>query len=97
MHCGYMRFDSLTDISSAPAIAAKMIEISRTITVDSTEVLAAYTRKEGIDYVGTPVELFEEKAPENGNIEEILVGYDGTKPKTESDEDEVPEEHLNDN
>ena len=75
--CGFMRFDSLCTYVEAPGMAAAMLEISRSVTVATSEVLSAYTIREGIDYAGTPVELFEDKAPENGSIEELLVGYDG--------------------
>ena len=84
---GYVNFEAMCRENNAPAIAGRMIEISRSVNVSSQEVLAAYTTREGIDYAGTPVELFENKAPENGSIEELLVGYDGRK--TEPDDEDV--------
>lgn len=93
--CGYIRFESLCGINEAPLIAARMIEIARSVTVSAGEVLAAYTTLEGIDYAGTPVELFEDKAPENGSIEELLVGYEGRSSQSE-DENEEPEALEND-
>lgn len=91
--CGYMRFDSLCTYNMAPSMAAAMLEISRSVTVSVQEVLSAYTIREGIDYAGTPVELFEDKAPENGSIEELLIGYDGRS--VPSDEETAQEQGEN--
>lgn len=94
--CGYMHFESVCDQNKAPAIAARMITISRSAEIQPSEVLAVYTRREGIDYTGTPVELFEDKAPENGSIEELLVGYEGRTVSPEKEETEQETEKNTD-
>lgn len=95
---GYMSFEGFASQASAPAVAGEMLKISRSVIVDKQEVLAAFTTMEGIDYVGTPVELFEDKAPENGSIEELLVDYDGRPRSTQeaetSEEERPPEEEA---
>jgi len=96
VECGYMKFDSLCNTNIAPVIAAKMIEIGRSVSVSTAEVLNAYTTLAGIDYVGTPVELFEDKAPENGSIEELLVDYEGkVTPQEQPEETAEPEKENN--
>jgi hypothetical protein len=88
---GWMSFECLCDEALAPAAAGQMLKISRSVSVDTTAVIAAFTTKEGIDYVGTPVELFEEKAPENGSIEELLVDYNGVpEDKSAANEEGTP-------
>lgn len=96
---GYMSFEGFATEATAPAVAAEMLKISRSVTVESQEVLAAFTTMEGIDYVGTPVELFEDKAPENGSIEELLVDYDGQPRVTPGSEEgsEEPQEEGEEN
>lgn len=90
---GWMSFECLCDEALAPAAAGQMLKISRSVSVDTTEVIAAFTTKEGIDYVGTPVELFEDKAPENGSIEELLVDYNGVpEDKDVPDSEGTPQE-----
>ena len=96
VECGYMKFDSLCNTNIAPVIAAKMIEIGRSVSVSTTEVLNAYTTLSGIDYAGTPVELFENKAPENGSIEELLVDYEGRATPEASAEPSPDAEKEND-
>ncbi len=92
VECGYMKFDSLCNTNTAPFIAEAMIAIGRTVSVSTAEVLSAYTTREGIDYVGTPVELFEDRTPENGSIEELLIDYDGrVTPQQQAEETVVPE------
>ena len=90
-----MSFSAVTGEADAPSAAAAMLKIARSVTVDHNEVMAAYSSREGIDYLGTPVELFEETAPENGSIEELLVGYDGRSAQPAQEENQESEQENN--
>lgn len=92
---GYMSFQCMCNLNDVPAAAGQMLMISRSVTVDRQEIMNAFTTLEGITYAGTPVELFEEKVPENGSIEELLIDYEGrkTQPEESSENPEtVPED-----
>lgn len=71
-----LQFYSYADEKSAPKISGEMIRIARTVTVDRHAVINAFNIKELITYQPSYMELFEEKIPENGSIEELIKDDD---------------------
>ena len=86
VRCNHVMLYGICDEAYVPNLAARMLVISRTVTVNTEEVLLAYSKQEKIDYIGTPVQLFEEIPPENGSIQELLTDYPGAQEPQEDSE-----------
>lgn len=71
-----LQFYSYADEISAPKIAGEMIKIARSVTIDRNAVINAFNIKELITYQPSYMDLFEEKIPENGSIEELIKDDD---------------------
>ena len=71
-----LQFYCYADEKSAPKISGEMLKIARTVTVDRQAVINAFNIKELITYQPSYKELFEEKIPENGSIEELIKDDD---------------------
>lgn len=87
VRCNHMMLYGICDEAYAASLAARMLLISRSVTVNTEEVLLAYCDQESIDYIGTPVQLFEEIPPENGSIQELLTDYPGTQEPQDNGEE----------
>ena len=72
---GSVTLAGYTEEAFAARMAAEMLRIARTVTVDRNAVTAAFSRKELITYKAKKVELFTDIAPENGEIEELFSDH----------------------
>lgn len=65
-------FYSYTNEINCALIAKEMLSIVRTITIDKQTVINDFNIKEVITYQPSYLDLFEEKIPESGSIEELI-------------------------
>ncbi len=72
MQTDLMQFYAVSDITSVPRLAAEMLRIARSVSVDRTAVTAAFSSSDEIIYAGEAIELFDSITPENGSIEELF-------------------------
>lgn len=82
-------FFAVTDLVTAVTLPAKMLRIARSMRTDTQAIAAAFSTKSAVSYEARRIQLFENLAPVNGTIDELLIdGGDGAG-KTE---DTVPED-----
>ncbi|MDD3923615.1 MAG: hypothetical protein PHP11_00740 [Erysipelotrichaceae bacterium] len=67
-------FVTQAEIDILPTIAADVIRILRTTSVNEEAVITAYSRKESIDYQQETT-IFSQSVPENGTLAEMLENY----------------------
>lgn len=67
-----MQFYAVSDTASVPRLAAEMLRIARSVSVDRAAVTAAFSSSDEIIYAGEAIELFDSITPENGSIEELF-------------------------
>ena len=77
--------------AGACEMAAEMLRIGRSVTVDREALIASFSRKELITYQARKVELFTNIAPESGEIEELFSDHYSAG-STGSDENGVQKE-----
>lgn len=73
VHTESSDFFAVTDLLTAVTIPAKMLRIARSVRIDAEEIAAAYSTKSEISYQASRIQLFENLAPENGTIDELLI------------------------
>lgn len=57
---------------SATDLAGEMLRIARTVSVDEEEIYTLYSNRQEVTYSRKKLELFQEIAPEEGAIDELL-------------------------
>lgn len=67
-----LHFYSYSNEVDSPRILREMIEIARSVIVNKQAVVNAFNIKEVITYQPSYLDLFDNKVPENGSIEELL-------------------------
>lgn len=67
-----MQFYAVCDLTAAPTLAAEMLKIARSVTIEKTAIATAFRSSDGIFYAGETIELFDSITPENGSIEELF-------------------------
>ena len=76
LNTNYLNFYSYTDSIDCANIAEEMLKIARTIVIDKQSVINDFNIKEVITYRPSYLDLFEEKVPENGSVEELIKDED---------------------
>jgi len=71
----YFSFLTNCQLTEMPTILKDIIAIVRSAKVDQTAVLAAYSKKESINYQQETMTIFSQAIPENGTLAEMLENY----------------------
>lgn len=90
-----VQFYSLSDALSTTDLVDDMYIISRTIKVDTKEVLSAFSNKDTIDYQSEKIELFEQLVPESGRVEELFDDYNNSGIDEDDKNDDGPKQITN--
>lgn len=83
-----VEFYAVSDPIKAAELASEMLKMARSVTVNTSEVIAAYSYKETVDYENEKIELFKSVAPESGRIEELFEDYSESTEVEEKNESE---------
>ena len=73
MHTDYADYFAIADLLTAVKLPAKMLRIARSIRVDQQLVVQDFSKESKITYTSRKIELFQNLAPENGTIDELLI------------------------
>lgn len=93
MHTDYVDFFAVSDLLTAVKLPAKMLRIARSVRVDQQRVVQDFSKRSDITYTAHKIELFQNLAPENGTIDELLI--DGSnRIGTGQDEVQKPEKGM---
>lgn len=82
-----VEFYSVSGAIRSAELAAEMLKTARSVKVNISEVVAAYSYKETIDYKSEKIELFKSVAPQSGRIEELFEDYSEESEEVEKNED----------
>ena len=94
-------FYSVCSAAAVPDLLYHAITISRSVEIDTENVLDAFTTEDTVVFTSSTIKLFESVAPVNGAIEELFetdntLGYgeneNGDNGQTQIDGDEVEDE-----
>lgn len=81
-----VNFYAISDQVMATDLAAMMIKIARTVTVNSDEVIAIYSNNEVLNYETKKVQLFNPITPENGSVNDLINDNQSLGNQGESDD-----------
>ena len=88
----YLNFSTISNIADLKVISLEMLEIAKSVKVNEEELIADYSNKETIDYVKETIDLFEQKIPESGTLEEMMgLNENGEEDIDKSGREEEPE------
>lgn len=83
-----VEFYAVSDAVKSVELAGEMLKMARSVSVNTSEIISAYSYKETIDYENEKVELFQSVAPESGRIEELFEDYSESIEEEEKNESE---------
>ena len=68
----YLNFYSYTNEINCPLLVEEMMSIAKSVVINKKTVINDFNIKEIITYQPSYLDLFEEKIPENGSVEELI-------------------------
>ncbi len=63
------------EIYEVPDLLRSILSVARTTSINSSEIIAAYSNKEVITYSQEAQSIFAQNVPENGTLEQMLKDY----------------------
>lgn len=96
----YFSFLTNCQLTEMPTILKDVIAIARSAKIDQTAVLAAYSKKESINYQQETMTIFSQAIPENGTLAEMLENYfpdydfTGDSQSDTQDSDTLPSDYV---
>lgn len=86
----YVDFTAVTDQLSAVTLPKKMLRIARSIRIDTDEVASDFLIRSNIRHEQRSEQLFENPAPENGTIDELLLDRSDAASEDDASPSETP-------
>ena len=80
----YMHFFAVSNMVQSAELVEEMMHISKSIRINEKKILSSYSSHRTISNTRKELQLFEQIAPENGNIEELFTDKTQSGQETET-------------